>query len=82
MTVINKRTHKYNVTSVEKVDTPEGMPGDDWHRYVLGEGTSKIEGLRPGTLGKVTEHAQKFCEELNDRIGRGGSTYSPRSKQK
>ncbi|MDH5425105.1 MAG: hypothetical protein OEY29_08940 [Gammaproteobacteria bacterium] len=82
MTNTSKTKRKFNVESIEEVSTPEGMSGDNWHRYIIGEGNSKIEGLRPGSLKNVTAHAQEYCDELNDRISRGGSTYSPRAKQK
>lgn len=71
---------KYSVITVEKAATPEGMPGNNWHRYVIGQGTSKIEGIKPGTLKAVTEHAEAVAEDLNSRTGKGGSTYAPRKK--
>jgi len=71
---------KYAVVTVEKTTTPEGLPGDNWHRYVIGQGTSKIEGIKPGTLKAVTEHAEAVAEDLNSRTGKGGSTYAPRKK--
>lgn len=73
---------KFNLELVEEIETPEGMTGDQWYRYVIGEGVSKIEGLRSGPLQNVKKHAQAFCDEINDRMERGGSTYSPRSSQK
>ena len=81
MKATNKNRNNFNVISIDKIDAPEGMTGDDWYHYTIGEGNSKIEGLRPGSLKKVTEHVNEYCAELNDRIGRGGSTYSPRAKQ-
>ena len=62
---------RYRVISVEKTDAPEGMFGTDWHRYVIGRGSSLIEGLRTGTLRSVTEHAESCVEVLNDRRVRG-----------
>ena len=35
----------YDLISVEKIDTPNGLPGDDWYCYVIGQGASKIEGF-------------------------------------
>lgn len=78
---VQVREKKYRVVSVEKTDPPEDMPGNNWHRYIIGQGGSKIEGLKPGTLKTVTEHAEAIAEDLNSRSGRGGSTYAPR-KQK
>lgn len=71
---------KYHVITVEKTTAPEGMPGDNWHLYVVGQGRSKIEGKKPGTMKTVTEHAEAFAEDLNSRTGKGGSTYAPRKK--
>ena len=34
----------YRVASVEKIDPPEGMPGNNWHRYVIERGKSTIDG--------------------------------------
>jgi len=70
----------YELISVDKIDTPTGMEGDNWYRYVLGQGTSKIEGLRSGSLKSVTLHAENYSNELNERIRSGGSTYSTRKK--
>lgn len=71
---------KYSVEIVEKTSTPEGMTGDNWHRYVIGQGGSRIEGKKPGSLKAVTQHAEAAADELNSRIGGGGSTYATRRK--
>jgi hypothetical protein len=68
----------YNVICVEKASAPDGMPGDDWYRYVLGYGNAKIEGLKPGTLNGVTQHAQTVADNLNERKDRRGSIYVSR----
>ena len=71
---------KYHVVTVEKTVAPEGMPGDNWHRYVIGQGGSKIEGTKPGSMKAVTEHAKAVAADLNERSGRGGSNNSPRKR--
>ena len=76
----NTKKLKFHVVSVEKTAPPEGLPGDNWHLYVIGQGTSRIEGKKPGTLQTVTEHAETVAEDLNLRMDRGGSTYAPRKK--
>ncbi len=68
---------KYHVVTVEKTATPEGVDDDNWYRYIIGQGSSKIEGLKSGTLKAVTQHAESVAEEFNLRMGRGGSTYAP-----
>ncbi|MBI3561779.1 MAG: hypothetical protein HY080_08695 [Gammaproteobacteria bacterium] len=72
---------KYSVISVEKTDPPPGMTGDDWHRYVIGVGNSKMVGCKPGTLSAITEHARTVAEDLNARASRSGSVYAPRLKK-
>lgn len=76
----NIKTLKYQVVSVEKITPPEGMPGDDWCRYIIGQGSSQIEGKKPGTLKAVTKHAEAVAEDLNLRKGGGVSTYAPRKR--
>ena len=70
---------KYNVVSIEKIDTPDGMAGDNWHRYIIGQGGGKIEGLKEGTLNEVTLHAENFAEDLNGRSK--GKLVSPVSRK-
>jgi len=58
---------KYNVMNIEKISTPDGMVGDNWYQYVVGQGSSEIKGLTMGTLNQVTEHANNIADDLNDR---------------
>lgn len=73
---IKPSRRKYHVKSVEKVDPPDGMPAGNWHRYVIGEGRSRIEGFRPGSLKAVTEHAETVAQDLNERTTSGKSPYA------
>jgi len=59
----------YMVVKVKKIPTPEGMPGNNWHRYVIRCDKSEIEGMKPGTLNSVTQHAESVAEDLNLRSG-------------
>ena len=74
----------YHVVTVEKSAAPRGMTGDDWHHYVIGRGTSIIEGQKVGSLKEVTKHAEELAERINARNDKYGityvSTYSPRKK--
>lgn len=58
---------KFNVMNIEKISTPDGMVGDNWYQYVVGQGSSEIKGLTMGTLKQVTEHANKVADDLNER---------------
>lgn len=75
------KKNKFQVVSVEKTEPPEGMPAGNWYRYVIGQGGSKIDGLKLGTLKTVTEHAECVAEDLNTRATKGTSTYAPRQKK-
>jgi hypothetical protein len=77
-----QRDHKYRVVSVEKTTPPEGMPDGNWYRYVIGQGTSRIEGIRLGTLKAVTRHAEEFAENLDTRTSIGYSAYAARKQKK
>ncbi len=64
----NRRSIKpYQVTSVEKADTPKTVDGRRWYRYVISNEASTITGQRSGTLKQVTDHATMFAEQLNHR---------------
>lgn len=74
--------YTYRVVSVEKTDPPEGMPDGSWYRYVIGQGRSKIEGFKPGSLKAVTLHAETVAEDLNARSARGGKSVYAVHKRK
>ncbi len=63
--------YKYNVTSIEKITTPEGMAGDNWYLYIIEKGNSVMECIKSGTLKSVTEHAENAAEQINARNVRG-----------
>lgn len=79
----------YRVVTVEKIQPPEGMPGNNWHRYVIGRDNSAsngrtnstIDGIKPGTLKSVTDHANSVANDLNERAGKGGSYFAPSHRQ-
>jgi len=73
---------KFNVMNIEKISTPDGMAGDNWFQYVVGQGTSEIKGLTMGTLNQVTEHANKVADDLNDRSKGKKTGYSSNQSQK
>ncbi len=73
---------KYRVLSVEKTDPPAGMPEGDWHRYVIGQDESRIEGFKPGSLQAVTQHAEDFAQNLNARAAKGYSSYAARRQKR
>lgn len=73
---------KFSVMNIEKISTPDGMAGDNWYQYVVGQGTSEIKGLTMGTSKQVTEHANKVADDLNER-SRGKKTgYSSNQSSK
>jgi len=74
---------KYVLISVEKTDAPEGLPGSNWHEYIIERGSSQIVGKKPGSLKVVTEHAKAMILDLNERSGvPSSSTYASRQISK
>jgi hypothetical protein len=77
----NVPIEKYRVMTVTEIAPPEGMTGM-WHHYIIGEGLSRIDGKRPGTLQAVTQHAEAVAERLNLRAATGSfPTHISRSKK-
>jgi hypothetical protein len=72
---------KYQVVTVEKSAPPQGIETGNWFRYVIGQGKSKIEGIKCGTLQAVTDHAHTMVDDLNTRATKGGSFYAPRHRK-
>lgn len=66
---------KFKVISIDKTETPSGMSGDNWYRYVIGQGSSKIEGLTMGNMKEVTEHAEAIAVDLNGRSKGGNAAH-------
>ena len=65
-------SNEYQVTKVEKTTAPEGMPGDNWYRYVIRRGNQVIDCKKNGTRKAVQEHAESVAEQINSRHFRGG----------
>jgi RNA recognition motif-containing protein len=63
----------YEVASVDKAAMPAGIEGDDWYRYVLSSGRSRITGFHRGSREEVEEYANHCAEEFNLRSSRGKS---------
>ncbi len=78
-----KKDKPYSVIHVEKIETPDGMEGDNWYRYIIDYGKSKIEGKKPGTLKLVKQHAEAVVEDLNSRSFTLGNTgaYAQRNRK-
>ena len=64
--------NEYQVTKVQKTTPPEGMPDDNWYRYVIKRGEQVIEGKKKGSLKAVKEHAASVAELINSRHFRSG----------
>ena len=71
----------YQVLSVEKIDAPDGLPGDNWFQYVIGHKKTTIDGIKTGTLKNVTLHAESVAKDLNLRSMSNRSSYAPKQNQ-
>lgn len=68
----------YKVTSVDKTASPLDTSADDWYEYIISNQDSTITGKRCGTLTQVTQYAEEYSEQLNERMNNGGSYYRPK----
>lgn len=64
----------YEIVSVKRADTPPGMEGKDWYKYVIAQGsTNTINGHRQGNLKAVTRAVEEIVGQLNERrLGKRG----------
>ncbi len=72
---------KYRLMMVEKTPPPEGMSGDNWYRYMIGRGGSKIVGQKAGTLETVIRYAEACTRDLNFRASSFHSPFAPRKRR-
>ena len=61
----------YEIVSIKRSDTPDGMEGTDWYAYVIAQGPHIINGYRQGKLNAVT----LAVEEVADRSGFSSVQY-------
>lgn len=82
MSDVSSLRSQFKVVEVVKITTPKGMEGNNWHGYTIKRGITEINGQKPGTLKKVTEHAEQVAAALNERCGGNpGSPYASRRKR-
>ena len=78
----SETTNTYQVSNVEKIPAPDNSDDKNWYRYEISNKSSSISGQRSGTLKQVTQHAEEFAEQLNERKkGKTNSVYAPKKKQ-
>ena len=66
-------TLRFQIKIIEKIAAPNGMVGENWYRYIVGQNGRDITGFKTGTLKSVTEHVEIFTEGLNERNASGAS---------
>jgi len=71
------------LVSVDKSEAPAGTQGDNWYRYVIERGNSKIVGNMCGSLQKVKQKVSDYVDNLNERVAspKGRSPWSPTQSQ-
>ena len=59
----------YEIESVSPAEPPQGMEGNNWHCYIIVQGTNKIRGFRQGNRKAVTAAVEEIVLQLNERRG-------------
>jgi hypothetical protein len=74
----------YQLVSIGRIAAPAGAEGSDWYRYVIGQGSNKIEGFRRGERAAVETAVDDIVVQLNERRAgrRGRVNLVPRPKTK
>lgn len=67
---------RFEIEHIEKCQPPNGMVGENWYQYIVGQQESQITGYKSGTLKSVTQHVEEFIAGLNDRCAKGYSPYA------
>lgn len=57
----------YKIDSVTPSDPPAGMEGEDWHCYIIMQGTNSIRGYRQGKRRAVMTAVEEIVAQLNER---------------
>ena len=57
----------YSVDSITRTPSPIADDTRDWHSYVIGQGTNRIVGQRPGSAETVRRAAEDLVTRLNER---------------
>jgi hypothetical protein len=72
----------FRVESIVEAPAPLGSEGV-WHRYIIVQGTNRIDGLRAGTHSEVSLHVEGLVAQLNERFrkGKAGSADSYRGSK-
>jgi hypothetical protein len=82
-----EREHRPNIPHfalecVEKADpVPTWLPEGDWYRYIIGQGNTRLEGYKIGSMKSVTEYAETVAEDMNLRAVSGKSTYAANQRR-
>ncbi len=71
----------YSLIEVEIAENPVGDEKEDWCRYVLVRGASKITGYHRGTVMETTNYANGYLAQINSRNQYNKSKY-PITKSK
>lgn len=72
---------RYTLISIEKADPlPTWLPEGNWHRYIIRQGNSNLEGYTIGSLAVATAYAESVAANLNERSLNGKSSYSVNRK--
>ncbi len=73
----------YEIVSVRPTEPPSDMDGNNWHSYVIVQGTNTIRGYRQGSLSSVTKAVTDLVFRLNERrAGKRGRVHLVMSTSK
>jgi hypothetical protein len=65
----------FSMTTIKKVDAPDGSDGGSWYCYVIDNGRSAITGYHEGSHDQVTRYVHDLAEKINARATLGHAAW-------
>jgi len=73
---------EYSLAEVVITESPVDDEEEDWCYYVLVRGNSKITGYHRGSVAEVTNYANNYLIQINERNRYNKSKYPIKSKNR
>lgn len=67
-------SESFQLQSVDKASTPLGTEGEDWYRFVVADGKTKIVSYQRGARETVLLAINRYLSNLNGQADRSAST--------
>lgn len=67
-------SENFQLQSVDKTSTPLGTEGEDWYRFVIADGKTKIVSYQRGARETVLTAINRYLNNLNSDVSGSADT--------